>query len=611
MEPIKRGENPASVTTPPSTPGRPRRLWMAVALLGLYWAAIISLRVADSEISTVFMSSVAASAVLTILFSIWWLTNRAISRRERWLSWAGLMLGGIAAGMLSDPSIGLQGIIFIGMPLALTFWGAWLFALRNGTSQARLRGLMVVMAVVWGGVLLLRTDGVDGDNNVAISGRWAVSAEDRYVQQRSTAAVETVAGEAQPVVLRDGDWAEFRGPDRQGELWGVELATNWDVAPPKELWRRSIGPAWSSVLIVDGRLFTAEQRGEQEAVIALDAATGKELWAHQDAVRFSDGQAGAGPRATPTFYQGQIYSLGATGVLNCLDAATGQRRWTRDIVADTKAALPVWGFSSSPLVTSNRVIVYSGGQPDKGLLGYDRDNGELIWTAKTGDVSYSSAQLATIDGVPQVLFFSNQGLISVDPETGTLIWDYEAAKLGIWRVDQPRLLKDGGILIGCEDLGLLRIDLSHENSQWTPVEAWRSRDLRPAYNDFVVLDDVVYGFDEGIFAAVDTKTGKRRWKQGRYGHGQVLLVGDQRILLVISESGEVVLLAADPKKHRELARFQAVTGKTWNHPVIAHGRLYIRNDQEMACFELPSVEAQREAAAPPSAAVAPDGRYNR
>jgi outer membrane protein assembly factor BamB len=373
---------------------------------------------------------------------------------------------------------------------------------------------------------------------------------------------------------------------RRGDVAGVRFDTDWNSSPPKELWRRKIGPAWSSVLIIDGRLFTAEQRGEQEALVCLDDATGRELWGHTDSVRFSDGQAGAGPRATPTFDNGRIYSLGATGVLNCLQAVSGKLNWSRDIVADSKAPLPMWGFSSSPLVTEGLVIVYGGAQKENGLLAYDADSGEPAWTAATGPVSYSSAQLVTFDGTPQLLIFSDAGLAAFEPRSGKPLWQFDKASTGIWRVVQPRQLDDGSILIGCEDLGLVRLDVEKKDDVWTATPRWTSRAIRPAYNDFVIAGDALYGFDESIFCCVDLNTGKRRWKAGRYGHGQVLRVSDQQVLVVVTETGDVVLVAANPDKHEELATLHAVSGKTWNHPVIAHGRLYVRNDQEMVCYEL-------------------------
>ncbi|MBI3840210.1 MAG: PQQ-binding-like beta-propeller repeat protein, partial [Planctomycetia bacterium] len=235
--------------------------------------------------------------------------------------------------------------------------------------------------------------------------------------------------------------------------------------------------------------------------------------------------------------------------------------------------------------------VFAGGDESKGLLAYRAATGEPAWTTATGPISYSSPQLVSINGQPQMLLLSDRGLVSVDPESGSVLWQHEAPGSGIWRVVQPRQVDDNGILIGSEDLGSVRLDIAHDAGSWTPAQRFRSRAIRPAYNDFVLSDGFVHGFDEGLFCCVDAQSGKRRWKAGRYGHGQVLLIADQRVLLVISESGEAVLVTASPEGHEELAWFQAVKGKTWNHPVIAHGRLYVRNDEEIACYELKLAEA--------------------
>jgi outer membrane protein assembly factor BamB len=564
------------------------RLWPGAVLVAMFWCVFLGSGWLDAPISTGFMSIMAASALLTLLFPIWWLTNGRVSGVERVYGFLSMVALAAIAVVFCDPSVGVIGLVFLGFPTAFTAWIAWLLVARRASPEFQRYGTIVVLALVWAAFIVVRIDGVDGNNSAALSLRWRPSAEDRYLAERAktTPASTSEPDETAPLVPQDGDWLDFRGPDRRGEVHGIQIATDWDASPPKQLWRRRIGPAWSSVLIIDGRLITQEQRGDSEAVVCLDAKTGRELWAHEDRVRYSDGQAGAGPRATPTFSDGQIYSLGATGVLNCLDARSGKVTWSRDIVVDSKAPLPMWGFSSSPLVAQGRVVVYGGAQPDKGLLAYAADSGEPEWTAATGAISYSSAQLVSFADEPQLLFFSDAGLIAVQPTSGKLLWQYEAPQNGIWRVVQPRQLDDGAILIGCEDLGLVRLDVTQKDSQWTATPRWKSRAIRPAFNDFAISGDCVYGFDEGIFCCVDAETGKRRWKAGRYGHGQVLLIADQRLLLVVTETGEVVLVAANPEKHEELGRMQAVTGKTWNHPVIAHGALYIRNDQEMACFEL-------------------------
>src|SRR5262249_48716772 len=230
------------------------------------------------------------------------------------------------------------------------------------------------------------------------------------------------------------------GPNRDGTLRDVRIATDWNAAPPRLVWKRRIGPAWSSVVVVGDRLFTQEQLGDREAVVCLDAANGRTLWSHQDAARHEDVQGGAGPRATPTFAEGRIFALGATGILNCLDAATGDRQWSRDLAADAGTKTPLWGFSSSPLVVGNRVVVFAGGDSDRTLLAYDTDSGEPGWSAAAGKVSYSSAQLAPVGGATQLLFVSDQGLSAFDPSSGALLWESRppAGNPGLPRAVQPR-----------------------------------------------------------------------------------------------------------------------------------------------------------------------------
>jgi outer membrane protein assembly factor BamB len=581
--------------TVPASPGQPSvpRVWPIVVLVGIYWLVIGALRLADAPIYAVFMTSMAASLGLLLLVVGWWLTNGTLSRRERAIGFLALVLGGVAAGILCDPSVGPMGLIFAGLPFILTAWAVWLVAARSHDTLRRV-GLVVLTLGMWGFLTLVRADGIDGDNQAAVSFRWSPTREEQYLatltnDQAARPAAEDGAG---PLVAGEGDWPEFRGPNRLGEVHGVRIATDWAKTAPKELWRKRIGPAWSSVVIIGNRLFTGEQRGDQECTVCLDTASGNEIWVHKDTTRFTDGQAGAGPRATPTFADGELFTQGASGVLNCLDAASGKLKWTRNIATDSGAPLPMWGFSSSPLVADGIVVAYSGAQGDKGLLGYRQSNGELIWTAATGVGSYSSPQLATIGGQQQVLFFSDLGLMAVDANSGAVRWKHDAASPNIWRVVQPRQLDGGSLLIGSEDLGLVRLEVTPDGDTWKSEQRYASRALRPAYNDFVVLNGTVYGFDESIFCAIDAESGKRRWKSGRYGHGQVLLLADQPLLLVVSESGEVILVAANSDKHEELARLEAVHGKTWNHPVIAHGKLFVRNDEEIACYELRLADAE-------------------
>jgi outer membrane protein assembly factor BamB len=194
-----------------------------------------------------------------------------------------------------------------------------------------------------------------------------------------------------------------------------------------------------------------------------------------------------------------------------------------------------------------------------------------------------------VGGEPQLLFVSERGLSAFDPSSGAMIWGHPTppGSPGIPRAIQPRSAGTNGILFDAgPDLGTVLVDVTHSNGSWTPAERWISRQLKPSFNDFVVCGNAVYGFDGRIFTCIDLQTGRRLWKNGRYGSGQVLLLSDQALLVVTTDDGAIVLVAADPNEHREVGRFQAIKGKTWNHPVIAHGRLYVRNAEQIACYEL-------------------------
>ena len=231
--------------------------------------------------------------------------------------------------------------------------------------------------------------------------------------------------------------------------------------------------------------------------------------------------------------------------------------------------------------------MFAGGDDGKGLLAYRADTGGPAWSAPTGHGSYSSPHLAWLGGQPQILSLNDDGLIAVEPTTGNVMWKHPSPMPGAPLSLQPHPLRDREVLVtSVAEFGLAMLDLVHEGDAWKVEKRWASGSIHPSFNDFVVHKGAAFGFDEAIFACIDVETGKRLWKKGRYGHGQVLLLADQELLLILAESGEAVLLAANPEKHDELCRFQVIEGKTWNHPALAHGRLYVRNAEEIACYEL-------------------------
>ncbi len=567
----------------PSPAAKPVRLWPAVALLALFWGGRLVVEQLDKFYFIGFLYSLASSGLLVLLFFAWWWTNRGIRLADRLYGFLVIVGGGLVVEPLCHPSIGWFGILTIGLPVVLTVWTLWMIVVERAAISRHRLGSLAVVALAWASFMPIRIEGLNAELRPDLRWRWSPSAEDLFL-----ATAPTADNRADWIPSpQPGDWAEFRGAGRDGVVRGVTIPTDWKADPPRLLWRRRVGPAWSSVIVINGRLFTQEQRGPQETVVAYDASTGQELWVHEDAARFWETVSGAGPRATPTFADGRIYTLGGTGLLNCLDASTGRRLWSHDIAAEAGAPVPMWGFSGSPLVVDGVVIVFAGGPGDQSLRAYRADTGAPAWTASAGKLSYSSPQMATLAGTKQCLFLSDRGLTAVDPATGKVLWTHGEAMPGAPRTIQPHVVGDAQLAVGTlAGTGISLIEVSHAGDAWNVADRWVSKDLRPEFPDLVVHQRHAYGFDVSLFCCVDLATGKRCWKAGRYGRGQVILLADQSLLLVVSEHGELILLAANPRRHEELGRCRALDGKTWNHPVIVQGRLYVRNAEEMACYEL-------------------------
>jgi outer membrane protein assembly factor BamB len=572
------------VTPLPSTPAKTVRLWPAVALVALYWGSWLVVGWLDKPYFIGFLYGLGSAGLFVLLFFTWWWTNGRMRLADRLYGFLLIVGGALLAIPLCHPSLGWFGVLTSGLPVVLAVWTLWLLVVQKASISQHRLGSLLVVALTWASFTLVRIEGIDAELKPDLHWRWSPTAEDLFLAEKASAADRLADWTP---VLGPGDWPEFRGPDRDGVIHGVSLATDWQATPPRLRWRRRVGPGWSSVIVIDNRLFTQEQRGDQETVVAYDALTGQQLWVHEDAARFWEQVSGAGPRATPTFAGGRLYALGGTGVLKCLDASTGRRLWSRDIKADSGAQVPMWGFSGSPLVVDGLVVVFAGGPGDKGLLAYRSDTGEPAWTASTGQLSYSSPHLATLAGTKQCLLLSDRGLTAVDPATGKVLWEHGVPMPGAPRTIQPHVIGDNQLAVGTlEGPGVALIEVTHDGNAWNVVDRWASKDLKPEFPDLVVHQGHAYGFDVNLFCCLDLATGKRCWKAGRYGRGQVMLVADQSLLLVISEGGELILLAANPQRHEELGRFRVLDRKTWNHPVIAHGRLYVRNAEEMACYDL-------------------------
>ncbi len=466
--------------------------------------------------------------------------------------------------------------------------------------------LFVVLAALQTGVLLsIRLDGFAGDGRMILAWRWTPGPTTVWEEPEMTAADRDALLRTAPVDLSSAapdNWPAFRGADRSGTASDVRLARDWQRHPPRLLWRRKVGVGWSSFAVAGPYCVTQEQRGEWETVVCYELLTGRQCWTHADRACFAEGTGGNGPRATPAIYAGRVYALGATGILNCLDGATGRPIWQVNILEDAGVPNAPFGMAGSPLVEDGMVIVAPGGN-GSALAAYDAQNGRPLWRGGSGDAAYSSPHPAEFRAPPgveppasafshSILNFNAAGLFGHDPSDGSVLWFYR------WvtppednNVCQPVPLPavgaaaSGAVLISSGyGRGAALIELVPGPAGYEICERWLSSELRAKFTSLVVRDGFAYGLDEKRLTCVDLATGECRWREGRYGFGQLILSDD--LLLVQTEPGDVVLVEATPEEHRELARLPALQHRTWNHPALAGSILLVRNDREAACYEL-------------------------
>src|SRR5262245_3530131 len=382
-----------------------------------------------------------------------------------------------------------------------------------------------------------------------------------------------------------GLWPDFRGPNRDGRYVEGPIRTDWPTAGLPLLWKQPIGAGYASFVVADGRAFTIEQRRRQEIVAAYDIETGRELWTHGWEASFEEAMGGDGPRATPTYHDGRIFALGAEGELRCLDARTGALVWRRNILAENGAANLQWGMSASPLIVDDKVIVLPGGASGKSVVAYRGATGEPVWRALDDQQAYTSPMLVTIDDVRQILVVSASRVIGLGVDEGRLLWEYPWSNFNGISVAQPIFLGNNRVFISAGyGKGAAVFELTRAGDRFTTRTIWENTRMKNKFTSSVLRDGFIYGLDEAILACVDAATGELKWKGGRYGYGQVVLAGDW--LVVLTESGEVALVKAVPERHEEVAKFPAIDGKTWNHPVIADVLLLVRNLKEMAAFDI-------------------------
>ena len=479
-------------------------------------------------------------------------------------------------------------ILAFSVVMSLVVW----FLFQSGHPARLKRGVAAgLLAAVALACAVLRIERVSGDLVPQFVFRWT-SSRDRLLPAAVASASAGVAWEATP-----RDFPRFLGPAGSGSLEGVSLDREWEARPPERLWRRPIGAGWSGFAVCGDHAVTLEQRGEQELVSCQAVETGVVEWTVSVPGRHETVLGGVGPRSTPTIADGVVYTSGATGWLHAIDGVSGRVLWKKNVLDDlgidaaAHAAAVAWGRAGSPLVTDSLVIVPGGGPGQDGeavsLVSYDRATGERRWTGGSEQVSYVSPALARIGGREVVLTVNEASVAGHDPDSGAELWRFDwpghsnsdATCSQAHVLDGDRIFISKGYGVGAAVFG--RADGA---AAFTPVWSQPAA-LKTKFTNVAIHDGHAYGLSDGILECVSLAEGKRRWKGGRYGQGQVLRAGD--LLVVQAESGEVVLVGCTPEKHAVVGRLTALDGQTWNNPCLSGDRLLVRNAEEAACYRVP------------------------
>lgn len=400
--------------------------------------------------------------------------------------------------------------------------------------------------------------------------------------------------------LTAGDWPQYRGPAHNG-ISGEKIA-KWPEAGPKQLWKTPLNAGFSSITVADGiaaTLILREHEGvSREFVVALDAASGKELWAKPLAVAkydgggdsgASDNKGGDGPRSTPTIDGGMVYVLDGKLNLFCFDAKSGEQKWTKNLIAEHHGKNISWQNAASPLIEGDMIYAACGG-PNESLLGINKQTGKTVWKGESDPITHATPTFGTIHGQPQIIFFTQKGLVSCNPKSGAVLWRHPF-KYSVSTAASPIIADDIVYCSAGYGVGAGAAKITKNGDEWSASEIWRQggNSLANHWSTPVLKDGYLYGmfqfkeYGTGALKCVDVKTGTVKWSEPNFGPGNVTLVGDK--LLALTDAGQLVLIQPSVEKYMELARFQAVKGKCWSTPSIADGRIYVRSVKEGACFE--------------------------
>lgn len=382
------------------------------------------------------------------------------------------------------------------------------------------------------------------------------------------------------------DWPQWRGENRDAVSPERGLLDRWPDGGPRVVWRTDVGAGYSSVSISGDRLYTLWDEQGTQYLFCLDAATGKESWRLAVGTAFKH-HYGDGPRSTPLVDDGVVYAVGTQGRVVAVNSATGEPIWQHDLVREYGAKLPSYGYSSSPLVVGDRLVIEAGGK-NATFMAFDKKSGQVAWRSENDSPAYSSPIDVSIDGVAQVVFWSAHGLHSLSPDDGKVLWRYA------WETFCPvtgdplntgtpiHIAPDRIYISSGSGAAVLRI--AREDEKFKVETVWESDEMRSDVNTSVLLGNYIYGFDRGTLKCLDARTGEIQWKARGFQRGS-LIAADGK-LIVFGESGNLALVDATPDGFVQKDTAQILDGKNWTSPSLAAGKLYLRNHDEMVCLDM-------------------------
>ena len=392
-------------------------------------------------------------------------------------------------------------------------------------------------------------------------------------------AVSTLA------IAAAADWPQWRGPARDGLSPETELLEQWPEGGPPLLWKTDgLGEGYSSVAVSGGRVFTQGQRERRQFVIALSEETGEMLWETPLGNSYRHGR-GNGPRGTPTVNQGNVYALGGEGSLISVEAATGERLWYTNLLNRFGGRNTSWGISESPLVDGKRVIANAGGS-GASVVALDKKNGNLIWKSQSDEAGYSSAVTAQAGGVSHYIVLTGEAAVGLRADNGALLWRYERVSNRTANVATPIVRGDHVFVSSDYGTGGALLELTADHGGLEAREVYFNRDMRNHYSSSVLVGDYLYGYSSRILTSMNFKTGEVAWRDRSVGKGQIIYADGH--LYLLSEDGDVGLVEATPDGYREKSRYSIGRGDypTWALPAIANGKLFLRDQDRLFCYNI-------------------------